>query len=187
MYAFIGVTCTILLFCGIAVAVAAVSKEKKENELNRARGDAMNVTSKINHDYALGLTELDLLDIAYAERPYDLIAERVSPGYPSVAEFLSETNRMILLLSDEMDLSDHQRASVALSFSRELVPSVTIEAVQSIADNFSAYVPDELYFLKNKINYELSTLGIIMTVAQQTSDYDLQHKVQALRKKRGYI
>lgn len=158
-----------------------------ENELNRARGNAINATSKINHDYALGLTEADLLDIADSEHPFDMIAEKIIPGYPTIPDFFQKTDEMFTQLSEEMNLSEEQCENIAMYFLRDAMPNLTDELLRQIADNFSAQLPRELYFLKNKINYELSTLGMIMTVAQQTNDYDMQQKVQALRRKRGYI
>ncbi len=158
-----------------------------ENELNRARGNAINAISKINHDYALDLTEVDLLDIADSEHPFDIIAEKITPRYPTISDFFQKTDEMLTQLSEEMNLSEKQCENIAMYFLRDTMPNLTDELLRQIADNFSAQLPREFYFLKNKINYELSTLGMIMTVAQQTNDYDMQQKVQALRKKRGYI
>lgn len=187
-----------LLFSAVFLCIFYYSKKQSDNsstsnykniekKYNHALGNLINQMSKINHDYALGLTEVDLLEIAGTDHPFDIIAAKITLGYPTVPDFLHNTNHMITLLSEEMNLSVEQCAKVTFHFIHELTPSVTNEAIQEIADNFSAQLSPEFYFLKNKINYELSTLGMIMGVAQRNGDYNLQQKVQNLRKKRGYI
>ncbi len=86
----------------------------------------------------------------------------------------------------EMKLSDDKRDDVGLYFMQALA-QMSNEDLPAIAYEFYKVLPQEFTFLENRINYELSALGLIMQFSLENYDISLQEKVNSIRKKRGYI
>ena len=55
-----------------------------------------------------------------------------------------------------------------------------------LAQTFSETIPDEIYFLRGKINYTLAVLSFVQSIAEKTNDTYLSDKVEEIKIKRGY-
>ena len=161
-------------------------KEQKE-KLNRSRGALINDVTKINHDYMLGLSEADFLDISSSDNPLRTFTSKIPHGVPSVSSFCINMETMLNSLLDEMNLSEEKADLVYSIFLKQLISGISDEVVEETAQNFSRHLPPQLSFLKGKINYELAALGVIENISQQTNDLSLHNSVEYIRRKRGYI
>ena len=162
------------------------SKKQKE-KLNRSRGALINDVTKINHDYMLGLSEADFLDISSSDNPLRTFTSKIPHGVPSVSSFCINMETMLNSLMEEMNLSEEKANLIYSIFLEQLVLGISDEVVEETAQNFSRHLPPQLSFLKGKINYELAALGVIENIAQQINDLSLHNSVEYIRRKRGYI
>lgn len=158
-----------------------------KEQLAIARSQMISELNKIDKAYMLNLSKADYVAITSSTNIPAALRNRIKPGTPTVSEYYSNMEKTIESLYYEMPMTDEQVQDVATAFVYELMPEITDEKLREIAFEFGKYVHKDFPFLKDKINYELGALGVIMTVAQRNNDLNLYQKVQAIRKKRGYI
>lgn len=135
----------------------------------------------------LNISDYVLVEIAKSTDPIKALREKVVPGYPSEQDFFENMDKTFSYLFDEMRLTEEQQEEVAFTFLNDFMPSVTDDMLKQIAHRFGSNAPPKMSFLKDKINYELAALGVIMTVGNHYNDFNLKSKVQNIRKKRGYM
>lgn len=158
-----------------------------KEQLAIARSQMISELNKIDKAYMLNLSKADYVAITSSDNIPAALRNRIKPGPPTVSEYYSNMEKIFESLYQEMPMTDEQAKDVVSAFVFELMPEITDEKLREIAFEFGKYVHKDFPFLKDKINYELGALGVIMTVAQRNNDLNLYQKVQAIRKKRGYI
>lgn len=141
---------------------------------------------KINDDYCLGLSNDDLKMVFESTDPLSFVASKTHPGIPTVADYCLCMETTLNRIMDEINLSETDKNTIYFDFLSGL-SLVTDELIGKIAAAFTSNVPPHLYFLKDKINYELASLGFIMQYGIDTGRKDICAKITMLRKKRGYI
>lgn len=136
--------------------------------------------------YGLNLSESDINDICLSDDPLSAMSSKVSPGYQPVEQFVVEIDKFISDILMHVGASPFEMYEAHTYFIDSL-QSLTEESMHAIADQFSAVTCSTMPFLKDKINYELAALGVIMQYAINTQNQILQNKVTQYRKERGFI
>ena len=205
-----GIICIILIVAGIIWLIVKINDAKKENALQReiammhAKAKVSMALQQINRSYMLGLPELarqkglpngaigSLEDraiyqrITNADDPVAAFAKEIKPGKPTIAEFCLSMEKMLNRLMNEMQLSEEDMGNIYAEF-LSMTTAVTDELIGAIAQSYASALPPEMYFLKDKINYELVCLGHIMQHGASNNRQDICQKVNSIRAKRGYI
>lgn len=162
-------------------------QDSLEKDHKRSLEELTKYTHHLNRSYMLGLSDDEIIEIVNSENSLDTFANKVTHTPPDPHEYYVNMEETISALFDEMYLSDEQKEKIVLIFLRDFMPGVTEDMLKELAYEFGKSLPAKLYFLKDKINYELAALGVMMTIAQKTNDFDLKRKVNGIRRNRGYI
>ena len=125
--------------------------------------------------------------IVYADNPFSAFANAISPEAPSAEEFIMKSQQMLTSLLNEMQFSSEMKLNIFSYFMRMVISEVDDDIVTQIAESFGSELPLHLYFLKNKVNYELACLGYIMGYGMDYNDSLVMDEVTKIRIKRGYL
>ena len=164
-------------------------------EYNRQRTEIAKELQVINFSHMLGLPNLTQEKytlsaedaIVHAHNPLNAFKSHIKPGKPSVAEFCLCMETMFNQLTEEMQFSESDKNDVYAELIPMLICGTTVELIEQILQSYAVTIPPSMKFLKNKINYELVTLGHIMQYGIDQQRSDICEKVNEHRRKRGYI
>lgn len=152
----------------------------------KAFTDAIALFRQLSRSYGLNFTEADLNEIFLSDDPLPAMASKIKPGYPTVDEACLEISKFIYDIMSYMKVSELEAFQIQFQFTEDST-RFTDDTIREIADDFSEYVPANMFFLKCKINYELAALGYIMQFAIDNNNKSLQNKVTQYRRERGFI
>ena len=167
-----------------------IQRKNDERRLRELEVIVKRDINNINRGYMLELSEEDISIILNSDDSqsfYNRMASKIQPGTPQRAEFCFCMDEMLSSLIDEMSLTQEEIDIIWAVFLSVFMPTVTDESIIEIAKSFEEDLRPEMHFLKGKINYELSCLGILMTIGIEEKDFHLQNEVNRIRRKRGYI
>lgn len=167
-----------------------IQRKNDERRLKELESNIKKGITNIIRGYMLELSDEDISNILSAdnlESFYSRMASKIQPGTPKRAEFCFCMDEMLSSLIDEMSLTQEEIDIIWTVFLSVFMPTVTDESIAEIAKSFEEDLRPELHFLKGKINYELSCLGILMTIGIEEEDFHLQNEVNRIRRKNGYI
>lgn len=136
--------------------------------------------------YMLNISGRELEEILNSNDPNYEFNHSIPRGIPSEMEFCENMITKLASLIEEMKIPFDIATSIML-YARSELNSVDIEFIKEVASQHSKDMPSELYGLKDKINYETASLGIIQSYAFENSNQELIDKVTRLRIVRGYF
>lgn len=141
----------------------------------------------MNFDFALGLYDGDIYQLARSDDPYKMMRQYIKEGFPTLQEFKSNIMNNAHAILHTCGLDSEKAQQIEDRICEELEDLTTQEEIDMIAAEFSKDVPEELSFLYGKINYTVAVLGHMEAIAQETNDLELHNKVTDIRRKNGYI
>ena len=200
----LGIITLIIVAFAIIWIIVKVKEYKKEIALQseliaeRMKAKTSMLLQQINHSYMLGLPNLSQMvfispetkafqaRILESDNPLSAFAKEVKPGKPNIGEFCLSMETMLNRLMKEMQLDEGDMSNIYVEF-LSMTTAVTDELIDEIVQPYASSLPPQMHFLKDKVNYELACLGHIMQHGVDQNRQDICNKVDAIRKKRGYI
>ncbi len=137
----------------------------------------------MNKCYCLQISQDEILEMSRHEEPLISLAQKITTGKPTVMFYMFSMHNMLVDLMAEMQLDETSQSSIVSDFLAS-ISCVTDEVIDKIAKSFAANLSEKLYFLKEKINYELAALGFIMQYGVDSGKTYICDKVNGIRRKR---
>lgn len=193
----------IFLFGAILSALPLVSYLYQKKKL-RMREDAsvkylsqqmqamqtiVTVVRNFNRIFMLDITEDDIDEILSSSNAFATFEAKAKHSTVTPESFRQKMPQMLYLLSDDLNLTDDESELIyqVMEMSNE---DITQETLDFIAESHSDDLPEEMAFLKGKINYEKACLSWLLGLNDVSSLAqclpDLPKKVKALCVKKGY-
>ena len=164
-----------------------VKKEEMQKEmlLDLAAVYIQELIEDLNFDFSLGLYDGDIYAISRAEFPYQELAKYIDNDFPSLDEFKSKMFQKLSVFLNGFAITYDKKEIIKCEMSESL-DTLDDADIAFLAQTFSETIPDEIYFLRGKINYTLAVLSFVQSIAEKTNDTYLSDKVEEIKIKRGY-
>ena len=147
------------------------------------------VVRNFNRIFMLDITENDIDEILSSANAFATFEAKAKKSIVSPETFRQKMPQMLSLLSEDIGLSDDESELIyqVMDLSNE---DITQETLDFIAEAHSDDLPEEMAFLKGKINYEKACLSWLLGLndVPDLAQYlpNLPQKVKALCVKKGY-
>lgn len=154
----------------------------KRAELNRLLND-------LNMDYMLGIEVYEIEEILEEDTPKEIVKR--------IAYYMDKTPITVEIFCENVVYTtENVLRSSGLSFNQqeEIMEIVKIELsvvhdelLKDIVMQYEKDLPDDMRFLRGKINYMLVALGLLRQIAEEIDEAILQNHIESIRRQRGYI
>ncbi len=163
---------------------------KEEIERTQRTFMMLHYLRDLDRAYMLDISEENWHTICSSENVLTAFSQHVTQGGDTASEFLKKTLAMLLILVQEMELSEDKFKEISvycLTFISDISKEFDQEDIDNLACMYSSGIPDELSCLRVKINYELYALDILSKFAQEKDDGVVTAQIENIKKQRPYI